>query len=157
MRRAAPPGPACIGMIAAGLLFIALDGLSRHGGTGARAGTDAQEARLTTSPGDPANGRRIVLDRAVSACLLCHTGPFPAPHLHGSIGPPLDGVGDRLSPGQIRLRLVDSRRVNPDTVMPAYFVTDGLTRVGAAWRGRPVLSAEQIEDVVAFLATLRTP
>ena len=122
----------------------------------AAAAPDTLEAPLTPTPGDPANGRRIVEDRALSACLLCHAGPFPAPHLHGSIGPTLDGVGDRLSPGQIRLRLVDSRRVNPDTVMLAYFSTAGLNRVGAAWTGKPILTEMGIEDVVAFLATLRT-
>ncbi len=114
-------------------------------------------ASLTGQQGDPARGRTIVGDRAVSACLLCHSGPFPEPHLQGTIAPALDGVGARLSAGEIRLRLVDPRRVNPDTIMPAYYALDGLHRVGAPWQGRPVLSAEQIEDVVAFLTTLRTP
>ena len=122
----------------------------------AAAAPDTLEAPLTPTPGDPVSGRRIVEDRALSACLRCHAGPFPAPHLHGSIGPTLDGIGDRLSPGQIRLRLVDSRRVNPDTVMPAYLSTAGLNRVGAAWSGKPILTETGIEDVVAFLTTLRT-
>jgi sulfur-oxidizing protein SoxX len=116
-----------------------------------------EHAPLTATPGDPEAGRRIVADRALSACLLCHAGPFPAPHLHGGIGPTLEGVGDRLTPGEIRLRLVDPRRANPDTVMPAYFVTEGLHRVGPAWAGKPILTARQIEDVVAFLTTLRDP
>ncbi len=115
------------------------------------------DSPLTASPGNPDHGRRIVLDRATSACLLCHSGPFPAPHLQGSIGPSLAGVGTRLSPGEIRLRLVDPARFNPDTVMPAYHATTGLTRVGQPWQGKPVLTAEQIEDVVAFLTTLREP
>ncbi len=117
----------------------------------------AEHAPLTATPGDPEAGRRIVADRALSACLLCHAGPFPAPHLQGGIGPMLEGVGDRLTSGEIRLRLVDPRRVNPDTVMPAYFSTEDLHRVGPAWAGRPILTAGQIEDVVAFLTTLRTP
>ncbi len=112
---------------------------------------------LTDQPGNAANGRRIVLERTLSACLLCHSGPFPAPHLQGSIGPSLAGVGLRLSPDEIRLRLVDPARFNPDTVMPAYHLTTGLTRVGQPWQGKPVLTAEQIEDVVAFLTTLRDP
>lgn len=112
---------------------------------------------LTAQPGNPDNGRRIVLNRAASACLLCHSGPFPAPHLQGSIGPSLAGVGARLSPGEIRLRLVDPARFNPDTVMPAYYLTTGLNRVGQPWQGKPVLTAEQIEDVVAFLTTLGEP
>ena len=120
------------------------------------AATDALDMPLTDAPGDPARGRRIVEDRQLSACLLCHAGPFPAPHLQGMIGPSLEDVGSRLSPGQIRLRLVDARKLNPDTVMPPYYVLEGLNRVGQAWQGRPALSAQQIEDVVAFLATLRT-
>jgi L-cysteine S-thiosulfotransferase len=120
-------------------------------------GDDSIDTPLTSSPVDAERGRRIVQDRALSACLLCHAGPFPAPHLQGTIGPSLDGVGDRLTPGQIRLRLVDARRVNPDTVMPAYYVTEGLNRVGRSWQGRPILTAQQIEDVVAFLASLRAP
>jgi sulfur-oxidizing protein SoxX len=116
---------------------------------------DAIDAPLTGQPGDPAQGRQIVENRAVSACLLCHAGPFPEPHLQGTIGPSLDGVGSRLSAGQIRLRLVDARRLNADTVMPPYCVVDGLNRTGRQWQGRPALSAQQIEDVVAFLATLR--
>jgi sulfur-oxidizing protein SoxX len=78
-------------------------------------------------------------------------------HLQGTIGPSLDGVGDRLSAGRIRLQLVDARTLNPDTVMPPYYVVDGLNRIGRQWQGRPALSAQQIEDVVAFLASLRTP
>ena len=107
--------------------------------------------------GDPARGRQIVGDRAVSACLLCHSGPFPAPHLQGSIGPRLEGVGNRLTPAEIRARLTDPARFNPDTVMPAYGKSEGFTRVGPAWRGKPILTARQIEDVAAFLATLRDP
>lgn len=118
---------------------------------------DAIETPLTLQPGDPASGRRIVENRALSACVLCHAGPFPAPHLQGTIGPSLDAVGSRLSPGQIRLRLVDSRKLNPDTVMPPYYVVDGLNRTGHQWQGRPILTAQQIEDVVAFLATVRSP
>jgi sulfur-oxidizing protein SoxX len=107
--------------------------------------------------GDAVNGRRIVEDRALSACLLCHAGPFPAPHLQGNVGLRLDGVGDRLTPDEIRQRIVDPSRFNPDTVMPAYGKIDGLNRVGQAWRGRPILTPEQIEDVVAFLSTLHGP
>jgi sulfur-oxidizing protein SoxX len=107
--------------------------------------------------GDIANGRKIVEDRTLSACLLCHAGPFPAPHLQGNIGPRLDGVGDRLTADEIRQRIIDPSRFNPDTVMPAYGKIDGLNRVGQAWRGRPILTPEQIEDVVAFLASLHAP
>jgi len=118
---------------------------------------DAMDTPLTMTQGDPVRGRQIVADRAVSACLLCHSGPFPAPHLQGNIGPPLDGVGARRSAGQLRLQLVDARQLNPNTVMPPYFVTDGMTRTEQARRGQPILSAQQIEDVVSFLSTLRGP
>jgi sulfur-oxidizing protein SoxX len=104
--------------------------------------------------GDAVNGQKIVADRTLSACLLCHSGPFPAKYLQGTIGPPLDGVADRLSVDELRQRLVDPSRFNPDTVMPAYGNTAGLNRVGTAWHGRPILTPPQIEDVVAFLATL---
>ena len=106
---------------------------------------------------DAVNGRKIVEDRALSACLLCHSGPFPAPHLQGNIGPRLDGVADRMTRDEIRQRLVDPARFNPDTVMPAYGNVEHLNRVGSAWQGRPILTPGQIEDVVAFLSTLHAP
>jgi sulfur-oxidizing protein SoxX len=87
-------------------------------------------------------------------CLLCHSGPIPEERFQGTIGPDLKGTGARLSEGQIRLRIVDPAWINPGTIMPAYYQVKGLTRVAPAFRGRTVLSAEQIEDVVAYLATL---
>jgi L-cysteine S-thiosulfotransferase len=119
------------------------------------AADDAIPSSLTGAAGDPALGRKIVLDRQVGLCLLCHNGPFPEERFQGDLAPDLTGVGARLSPGQIRLRIVDSGRVNPQTIMPAYFRTDGLTRVAPAFRGKPVLTAEEIEHVVAFLVTLK--
>jgi sulfur-oxidizing protein SoxX len=116
---------------------------------------DAVPAPLVEAPGDPARGRAVVTSRQRGLCLLCHTGPFPEERFQGDLAPSLAGVGARLSEGQIRLRLIDSRRLDPGSIMPSYYRTDGLERVGAAWRGKPVLSAEEIEDVVAFLATLR--
>ena len=116
---------------------------------------DAIPSSLTGAAGDPAAGRKIVLDRQVGLCLLCHSGPFPEERFQGTIGPDLNAVAARLSEGQIRLRIVDPSRTNPDSVMPAYFRTEGLTRVAPSLRGKPILSAEQIEDVVAFLVTLK--
>jgi L-cysteine S-thiosulfotransferase len=109
---------------------------------------------LSGKPGDPARGRRIVLDRELGNCLICHQVPEAGEPFQGDLGPNLAGVGRRLSPGQIRLRLVDQSRLNPATVMPPYHRVDGLNRVAAQYRGRPVLSAEEIEDVVAYLAAL---
>jgi sulfur-oxidizing protein SoxX len=116
---------------------------------------DAIPRSLTGRLGDPGRGREIVGDRRRGLCLLCHTGPFPDAHLQGELAPDLRGVGGRLSEGQLRLRIVDMKALNPESLMPAYHRTDGLTRVGAAWRDRPALSAQEIEDVVAYLATLK--
>ena len=116
---------------------------------------DAIPASLTSVKGDPARGRAIVTNRHVGLCLLCHSGPFPEERLQGTLAPDLKGAGSRWSEGQLRLRIVDAARLNPDTIMPPYHRIDGLKRVVPSFRGIPVLSAEQIEDVVAFLATLR--
>ena len=116
---------------------------------------DAIPAALTGTAGDPVRGRAIVLDRRLGACLLCHTGPFPEEKFQGTLAPDLTAAGSRWSEGELRLRLVDPTRLNPDTIMPAYYRVERLTHVGHAWRGKPILTAEQIEDVVAFLSTLR--
>jgi sulfur-oxidizing protein SoxX len=117
------------------------------------------EAPLTAEPGDPARGRDVVLNRNQGACLLCHALPAdpadPRTRVMGDIGPPLAGVGARLGPAQLRLRLVDAMVLNPQTVMPSYYRVDGLSRVAPAFQGKPVLSAQQIEDAVAFLLTLK--
>ena len=116
---------------------------------------DAIPASLTGSKGDAARGRSIVLNRTVGLCLLCHSGPFPEERFQGDLSPDLKGAGARWTQGQLRLRLVDASRLNPATIMPSYYRVEGLNRVAPAWRGKPILSAEQIEDVVAYLATLR--
>lgn len=116
---------------------------------------DEIPSSLTGRPGDPARGRAVVLDRQLGNCLLCHTLPVSGERFQGNIGPDLAGVAERLTEGQIRLRVVDATRVNPDTAMPAYHRVEGLTRVAAEYRGRPVLTADQVEDVVAFLRTLK--
>ena len=115
---------------------------------------DSIPTSLTGAKGDPARGRTIIANRQVGLCLLCHSGPFPEERFQGNIAPDLRGAA-RLTEGQIRLRLVDPARVNPETIMPAYYKTEGLTRVAPAFRGKPVLTAEQIEDIVAFLVTLK--
>jgi sulfur-oxidizing protein SoxX len=110
---------------------------------------------LTAEPGDAARGRAIVTNRQQGLCLLCHSGPFPGATFQGTLAPSLAGAGSRWSAGQLRLRIVDASRINPNTIMPPYYRTDDLTRVAPSYAGKPILSAEQIEDVVAFLATLR--
>ena len=116
---------------------------------------DAIPASLTGAKGDPVRGRAIVLNRQVGLCLLCHSGPFPEERFQGNMAPDLKGAGARWSEGELRLRMVDARKLNPETIMPPYYVVDGMNRVLPAFRGKPILSAEQIEDVVAFLTTLR--
>ena len=118
-------------------------------------GHDALPESLTGAQGDPARGRGIVASRQVGLCLLCHSGPFPEERFQGNLAPDLTGAGKRWSEGQLRLRVADSGRINPATIMPAYHRTEGLLRVAPTWRGKPILSAEQIEDVVAFLLTLK--
>ena len=115
---------------------------------------DAIPASLTGTPGDIARGRMLIVDRS-STCILCHSGPFPEQKFQGDLAPNLADTGSRWSEGQLRLRLVDAARFNPATIMPSFYRVDGLDRVGTAWRDKPILSAEQIEDIVAYLATLR--
>ena len=116
---------------------------------------DEIPASLTGAKGDPARGRAVVANRQLGLCLLCHAGPFPEERFQGDLGPDLNGVGARLSEGEIRARIVDPARVKPDTIMPAYYKTDGLNRVATAVRGKTILTAEQIEDIVAYLVTLK--
>jgi sulfur-oxidizing protein SoxX len=116
---------------------------------------DAIPASLTGKPGNAEHGRAIVVDRQLGLCLLCHSGPFPEQRFQGTLAPDLAGAGSRASEGQLRLRIVDASRLKPDTIMPPYYRIDGLTRVAPAFQGKPILTAEQVEDVVAFLMTLR--
>ena len=116
---------------------------------------DGISQSLTGAKGDPARGRAIVANRQVGLCLLCHSGPFPEERFQGNLATNLAGVGSRLSEAQLRQRIVDPARINASTIMPAYHRTEGLTRVAPSYRGKPILSAEQIEDVVAYLTTLR--
>jgi len=115
---------------------------------------DAIVRSLTGRQGDPVRGRAIVVNRQVGLCLLCHAGPFPEERFQGSLAPDLSGAGSRWSEGQLRLRIVDAARINAATIMPPYHRVDGLARVARAFAGKPILSAEQVEDVVAYLTTL---
>ena len=116
----------------------------------------AQETlRAYTVTGDATRRRAIVANRSVGLCLLCHSGPIPEERFQGTLSPSLAGAGARWSEGQLRLRIVDGTRLNPDTIMPAYYRTTGLQHVAKSFVGKTVLTAEQIEDVVAYLATLK--
>ncbi|PDT90454.1 sulfur oxidation c-type cytochrome SoxX [Bradyrhizobium sp. Y36] len=109
---------------------------------------------LTGAPGEAARGRALVLARTTT-CILCHSGPFPETRFQGDLAPDLTGVGNRWTASQLRLRLVDASRFNAQTIMPSYYRNERLVRVGRNFAGKPILSAAEIEDIVAFLATLR--
>jgi len=125
------------------------------GVSAAGAQEDAMHASLTGTPGDPARGRAIIANRQVGLCLLCHNGPVPEERFQGDLAPDLTGVADRYTQAQLRLRIVDPGRINPQTIMPSYYKTEGLNRVIGAFAGKPILNAQQIEDVVAYLTSLR--
>jgi sulfur-oxidizing protein SoxX len=122
---------------------------------GSPAGSDRIDEALDGLRGDSARGRAMVADRTRGLCLLCHSGPFPEERQQGNLAPDLAGAGSRWSTAQLRARVVDSRRVNPQSIMPAYHRTEGLERVTPVFRDRPILDAQQVEDVVAYLTTLR--
>ena len=147
---------------AAVLVALAVLAAGNHGGARAQEPLrpymivgDAIPASLTGASGDPQRGRTIVINRQVGLCLLCHSGPFPQERFQGTLAPNLAGAGARASEGQLRLRIVDASRLEPDTIMPPYYRVDGLNRVAPSFQGKPILTAEQIEDVVAYLVTLR--
>ena len=110
---------------------------------------------LSATPGDAARGRAIVASRQQGLCLLCHTGPIPEERFQGNLAPDLAGAGGRWNAAQLRARIADASRFNPATIMPAYYKTEGLVRVAPAMKGKPIFTAQQVEDVVAYLQTLK--
>jgi L-cysteine S-thiosulfotransferase len=116
---------------------------------------DRVDAPLAGVKGDAERGRRVVLNRETGNCLICHQVPEPNEAFQGNVGPSLMGVGGRLDAGQLRLRLIDQTLINPLTLMPPYYRTGDLLRVGTKFRNRPVLEPQEIEDVVAYLMTLK--
>jgi sulfur-oxidizing protein SoxX len=118
-------------------------------------GGDCIDQSLTGQPGDPGNGRKVAIDRKLGNCLACHVLPIPEQAFHGEIGPDSSGVGGNLSAGEVRLRIVNPKVVNPDTIMPAFYRNDGFERVLKKFQGKTMLSAQQVEDVVAYMMTLK--
>ena len=116
---------------------------------------DSISAPLEGRIGEGNRGKAIVLDRTTGNCLICHKVPVPSEPFQGELGPDLTGIGARLTAGQIRLRLVDLSLLDPATLMPPYYRVDHLVRVSDKLKGRPILDAQQIEDVVAWLAILK--
>jgi sulfur-oxidizing protein SoxX len=115
---------------------------------------DAIPRPLTAQPGDPQRGRAILLDRSKGNCVTCHELPLRA-DFQGNLGPPLAGVGSRYRAGELRLRLVDGKRINPESNMPSYYKVEGLRDVRREFLGKPILEAQEVEDVLAFLLTLK--
>ncbi len=118
-------------------------------------GGESIDKSLTGQPGDPANGRKLAINRKQGNCLACHALPIPEQPFHGDIGPDLSESGSNLSEGEIRLRIVDSKVLNPDTIMPAFYRNDGFERVLKKFQGKTMLSAQQVEDIVAYVMTLK--
>lgn len=114
---------------------------------------DTIPAPLTAAPGNAAQGRELLVKRENANCILCHA--IPDVRFSGDLAPTLAGVGARLTPAQLRLRVADNARVYPNTIMPAYYRSAGLLQVAAQYQGKTILSAQEIEDVVAYLATLK--
>jgi len=110
---------------------------------------------LTGKPGDPKKGRALAINRKKGNCLACHAMPIPEQPFHGNIGTDLNGVGARMSEGAMRLRIVDPKIVNPDTIMPSFYKTAGLHRVMKKWKGKTVIGAQDVEDIIAYLKTLK--
>jgi len=111
---------------------------------------------LTGKPGDPKKGLKTAVNRKKGNCLACHTIPNVKQADHGEIGPPLMGVAKRYKEGELRLRLVNPKKLNPDSIMPSYYRTSGYTRVQKKWKGKTIISAQDVEDILAYLKTLNT-
>ncbi|MGJ3259147.1 MAG: sulfur oxidation c-type cytochrome SoxX [Rhodospirillales bacterium] len=111
---------------------------------------------LTGKDGDPAAGEKTFVNRKLGNCLACHqVSKLSAHPFHGEIGPPLDGVAERYEEPQLRLQVVNAKAINPDTIMPAFYRTDGLHQVVDKFKGKTILTAQEVEDVVAYLKTLK--
>ncbi|MEP6824668.1 MAG: sulfur oxidation c-type cytochrome SoxX [Ramlibacter sp.] len=115
----------------------------------------AGAAATAAAQGDPQRGRAIVANRQASMCLLCHSGPIPEERFQGNLAPDLAGAGSRNTEAQLRQRIADSRSLNPQSIMPRYFATGGLSQVGTQWREKTIFTQQQLDDVVAYLATLK--
>lgn len=148
-----PPAMRTVCSCAAAALLAAAPAGSAEEPVSWRAEGGEIAAPLVDTRGDPARGRAIAAGRDGN-CLACHEMPVPEEQFHGTVGPPLHDVGARMTAGQLRLRLVDPKRIDERTIMPAYFVVEGLERVAAPYAGRPILTAQQIEDLIAYLLTL---
>lgn len=118
---------------------------------------DAIPNSLSGQVGDPVKGKTIVVSRQTGLCILCHSGPFPEERFQGNLAPDLRMSVANLNAAQLRARLVDASRFHPNTIMPAYYRIDHLQRVAPSFIGKTVLSGQDIEDVIAYLLTIKNP
>jgi sulfur-oxidizing protein SoxX len=116
---------------------------------------DAIAASLTGKAGDPVNGRKLAINRKKGNCLACHSMPISEQAFHGNIGPGLKSVSNRYSEGELRLRIVNPKVLNSETIMPAFYKIDGFNRVMKKFMGQTIISAQEVEDIVAYLMTLK--
>lgn len=116
---------------------------------------DGVPKSITGKPGDAKIGRATAINRKKGNCLACHTLPAPEQADHGNIGPSLSDIASRMSAAEMRLRIIDPKIVNPDTIMPSFYKKTGFHRVQKKWQGKTVLKAQDVEDIVAYLLTLK--
>lgn len=116
---------------------------------------DAIDVSLTGEAGNAGRGRDVFTGREQGHCVLCHAIDGLDVEFQGNVGPDLTAIGDRLTPGQIRLRIADAQLIWPETLMPSYYRVSGLNQVAPEYMGEPALSARQIEDLVAYLSSLK--
>ena len=116
---------------------------------------DAIPDALTSVPGDAKRGSEIFIDRERGHCVLCHAIEGLEAEFQGNVGPDLSLVGDRLSAGQLRLRIADYQIVRPGTLMPSYYRNHDLYQVAEAYQDAPVLTAQEVEDLVSYLSERR--
>jgi sulfur-oxidizing protein SoxX len=116
---------------------------------------DTIPVSLTGVAGDPAKGKKLAVNRKKGNCLACHAMPIPEQQFHGEVGPDLSGVGNRMTKAELRLRLVNSKALNPDTIMPAFHKV-ALNRVLKKFKGKTILGAQEIEDIIAYISTLKS-
>lgn len=116
----------------------------------------AVEVSLSGQAGDPASGRDVFMNRKLGNCLACHmNADIPEQPFHGEVGPPLDGAGDRWSEAELRGIVANSKEMFPDTIMPGFYIDSGYNRVLEKFDGKSILTAQQVEDVVAYLLILK--
>ena len=116
---------------------------------------DAIATSLTGKAGDPVNGKKLATNRKKGNCLACHSMPIPEQAFHGNIGPDLKGISSRYSEGELRLRIVNPKVLNSETIMPAFYKADGFNRVMKKFVGKTIITAQEVEDIVAYLMTLK--